>query len=365
MGITNLHDVIRTLTYGSEESASFKTTLEALQGSSAVIDVGFLICRFFASAQKHTIKACVAGGYDYDPKVVHVRCIYSIVSHIIKLIKNDMEIYVVFDGKTPKLKEENAGKIRKEAKAKSQARYDRAMKVVKKKGIGNLSVEESAELISAVSGHLDVSKEFKDNLKRILQMLDIYVIQAVWEADVVCGFLSRLGCVDYVITRDGDLLVHGANNIVYFDTGDVLVVIILENVLRDLGLDFKTFQKLCVLGGCDYNKGIRSCRIKTLLKLHDRYGSFERAAKKKKEHGFDFAAANMKECLKLFNPEGTILDHIEDVKQLTKPDTMNLQILTELSKAGPVDHIRELCELYFDDLEYEGDFTDLAQPDDY
>lgn len=173
---------------------------------------------------------------------------------IIKFIENEVQIVYIFDGKPP------VEKMNVIIKRKNK------MNKIKKK------IEEYEEKLKTKNNNKEYSnllKEYKklkkkfiiitDNdfkkLKKLLKIFRIPYIFSDSESDILCGKLSKLNKIDYVLSNDTDLLLYGCKKLIKFENKKVYCYS-LNNILEKLSITHNDFIRMCILFGCDYFHGL-------------------------------------------------------------------------------------------------------------
>ena len=90
-------------------------------------------------------------------------------------------------------------------------------------------------------------------VKELLTILGIPVIQSPGDAEKTCGYLQGKGLVHYTVTDDTDAFTFNIKKVIKFkQTGKCLNIWDLDIMLRKLDLNYNEFVDLCILAGCDY-----------------------------------------------------------------------------------------------------------------
>ncbi|KAK2722251.1 hypothetical protein QYM36_002700 [Artemia franciscana] len=107
--------------------------------------------------------------------------------------------------------------------------------------------------------------------KELLETLGLTCIQALGEAEAVCGWLSAKNVVSGVITEDGDCLLYGARTVYKnfsISAGCTTLTTYEYSEIKDkIGLDRESLIALALLLGCDYCEGVSGVGIQTALKF--------------------------------------------------------------------------------------------------
>lgn len=206
-------------------------------------------------------------------------------TRVLRLLEAGAKPVFVFDGKPPELKAQELAQ-RREAKAKAEA------KVAQKRADDDASPEEVKKAASAATR---VTKKHNDDVKRLLRLMGVPVVEAPGEAEAFCCSLTHAGRCDVVVTDDTDattfasFYTENTPRIVknLFDTEGARLKekrpayeIDVQRVLSSLRKELPTrdaFVDFCVLCGCDYAQKLRGCGPKTALKLIATQKSLERA----------------------------------------------------------------------------------------
>lgn len=174
-----------------------------------------------------------------------------------------------------------------------------------------------------------INKNDLGELKKILKNLGIYYYECDGEADIYMKSFSQKKLLDYVITEDLDFLTHGCENILYNYNynSEKLKLYNLNQILNDLGMNYKSFVDFCIMLGCDYSCKIPGFGPKTGYKLIKEYKSyFELKDKKQIKIPENF---QYQESLKMFIEGPEILINKKMLK--LQKDNINKQELEEMN----------------------------------
>lgn len=200
----------------------------------------------------------------------------------IRMMEAGIKPVFVFDGKAPTLKSGELAK-RKERKEQAEAELTRLQE----------SGEASAEDIQRQEKRLvRASREQSDEVKKLLTLMGLPVIDAPCEAEATCAKLAAAGLVFGTGTEDADALTFGTPLLIKnLNATEAqkkpIVEINLERALQGLELTMAQFVDLCILMGCDYSdtiKGVGPVKGLELIKQHkDMEGVLAAIAKTKYE----------------------------------------------------------------------------------
>jgi flap endonuclease-1 len=166
----------------------------------------------------------------------HILGLFNKTIYLLKI--NIIPIYV-FDGKPPEFKTKVINN-RKEIKKKA---YDKLNE--------KLSDEEKIKYFKRT---VNISKKQIDDCIELLDLMGIPYIIAPEEADSQCAELVKSGIADGVLTEDMDIMTFGANkiyrNLTSYNKDNIMIL--MDEVLDTLKLNYEQFVELCILFGCDY-----------------------------------------------------------------------------------------------------------------
>jgi flap endonuclease-1 len=191
----------------------------------------------------------------------------------IKLLELGIKPIYVFDGKAPDLKANELAKRRSRREEDEQA-------AAKAREEGDL------ELYAKYARRVNkVSAETIDNVKRLLRLMGIPVVEAPSEAEAQCAVLTRAGLAYATASEDMDALTFGTpllirNLFAALASGaerkdrkpsEFSLAITLE----DLGISMDQFIDICILCGCDYTCTIPKIGPYRALMLVKQHGCIE------------------------------------------------------------------------------------------
>ena len=197
-------------------------------------------------------------------------------SHIIgffyrtcKLLEAGIKPIYVFDGKPPQLK---SGELEK----RKERREEAAKKLE--------AATTAAEAQKFEKRLVRVTKSHNDDVKKLLRLMGLPVIEAPSEAEAQCAQMCKEGLVYGVATEDMDALTFGASKVIRnlsSGSGEKVKEYDLSKVLEGLGLTHGQFIDLSILMGCDYCDTIKGIGPKKGLDLIKKYRTIEDILKEK------------------------------------------------------------------------------------
>ncbi len=216
----------------------------------------------------------------------------NVTSHLIGLLartsnmlKHNMKIVYVFDGKPPELKRAETRR-RSEAKKEASAQYEAAK-----------AEEDVEEMRKYASRTTRLTKEMVEEAKTLLHALGIPILEAPSEAEAQAAFLCKQKDAHAVASQDADALLFGSprlirnlsvsgkkkktNTLTYQSNKPELIL--LDDLLNSLNLNQEQLISLSMLVGTDYNmggiKGLGPQKALKLVKEHKTPDAIFSAAK--------------------------------------------------------------------------------------
>lgn len=188
----------------------------------------------------------------------------------IRMMENGIKPVWVFDGKPPDMK---GGELlkRKERREEAEAELKKAQE------------EENKEDEHKFNRRLvRVSKEHNDDVKALLRLMGVPVVEAPGEAEAQCAALAKADKVFATATEDMDALTFGTPKLLRNLSASAarklpILQIDLAVLLQDIGLTMEQFIDVCILCGCDYTGTIRGIGSKRALELILKHGNIEKA----------------------------------------------------------------------------------------
>lgn len=188
MGITNLNQLTMKKVYGIP---GYCFTLTERLGRTPVVgvDAYVLLHRYLINEAE-----LLCADENYVPR----DSIMMIINHLKMFIYNKFDLYVVFDGATPHIKDgERETREKNRIKSLEKQKWGAAFKITK----------------FAV-----------DYFKECLQKANISYIVAPFEADPQLYYMEKTGVIDAIYTVDTDLISYGCKRIIYGIMDDKFLV---------------------------------------------------------------------------------------------------------------------------------------------
>ena len=225
----------------------------------------------------------------------------SFLYFIKNMLANNMTPVFVIDGKAPDIKKETITK-RQEGKEKA---------VLKLYELDKLDKLDKLEKIKLEKRAFTPSREIIRDVKSIINLFGLSVIQAIGEADPQCASLNIVNKVDIVISDDIDTLLFGAHKLAKnFSFKKKSLVIDLKVLLKKLEFTQEQLIEFGILVGCDYCVStINGLGGLTAFKKYKQYGgSMEKLIKGLEEE-------NKKEGKVLYKISDTFKNTWKDAKE--------------------------------------------------
>lgn len=216
----------------------------------------------------------------------------------IRMLEAGIKPAFVFDGKPPEMKQ---GEIQ----TRMNRRADTEVQLKEAQETG-----DQEDINKYTRRLVHVTKEHNAEVKLLLRLMGVPVIEAPGEAEAQCAWLVKADKVFATATEDMDALTFGSKKLLRHLTFSAarkmpVVEIDVQVVLEDLAMNMDEFIDLCVLCGCDYTTTIKGIGPGRSIELIRKHRSTEEALKtldpKKHQIPEDFlykeAAALFKEPL--------------------------------------------------------------------
>ena len=261
MGIKNLMKWIQKNAPGSIKNLK----QENLFGKTIAIDASLSIYQFLVSV-RHTGQQLV------DSEGNTTSHLQGILSRTVRLIQNGIRPFYVFDGKPPDLK---SGELQKRADRRKEAEVE----LQKALETGD---QEAIDRFSRRTVRLDHNQVLE--CQKLLNLLGVPFVVAPCEAEAECAALAKAGKAFGVATEDMDALAFATPYLIRHlsyssGSGDEVIQISFEIMLKESGLKYEEFVDFCILCGCDYCDTIKGIGPKRAYGLIQDYHNIEEVIK--------------------------------------------------------------------------------------
>ena len=187
----------------------------------------------------------------------------------INLIEEGIRPIYVFDGEPPSVKMETIAK-RQEVKREARREWRKALEEGRKEDIKKYAQQTSR-----------ITNDMLEDAKMLLESMGIPHVQAPSEGEAQAAMLARKGDAYAAGSQDYDSLLFDAPRLVRNLTltgrrklpgKDVYItvkteLVVLQNVLQELGVTREQLVEIGLLIGTDYNEGVSGVGPKTALKV--------------------------------------------------------------------------------------------------
>jgi len=195
--------------------------------------------------------------------------IIGFLSRTIRLMEAGIKPVYVFDGKPPELKLKELEERR--------ARREEGKVALEKA----LEAGDQEQILKSAKLTVKVTREQNDQVKLLLKLMGVPVVEAPSEAEATCAALCRDGKVYASATEDADCLTFGTSilirNLMAAESQKKQIYEIhLKVILEQLGLTMTQFIDFCILSGCDYCDTLKGVGPTTAIKLLIQHGSIEK-----------------------------------------------------------------------------------------
>ena len=270
MGIKNLMKVLIDKT----PTAINNLSNNQLVNKKVAIDTSIILYQYVTAIK--TMGSDLTG-----PSGASTSHIMGILVKTLQYLKFGIVPVYIFDGKPPELKMKilkDRSKIKKEALSKLlELKEEKTLEQleVKEEKTPEQLLEEKKEKIKLLQKSVSISGTEMKQAAQIATLLGVPCIFAPEEADSECAYLSINNLVDYVASEDMDLLTFGTKKLVKNFSKKGMLVISLEDILKEGNMNMDNFIDLCILLGCDYTDTIDGIGQKKAWDLMKKYGSLE------------------------------------------------------------------------------------------
>ncbi len=234
--------------------------------------------------------------------------IEGITRLLIRLIKNGILPFIIFDGRPPKeksevlisrkekreylvTKKEIISKLIDKIEGMSEEEVKRELEDLQKDKGENMKLEEEdiKELMSKNTDELKdeyektikrivyVKSEHIESTKRLCEYMGVPYIVSKGEAESLLAHLCKEEIIDGCISEDTDILANGGKIFLRNVSAEKNAVdeYCLEGILTGLEMTYEEFMDMCILCGCDYTSKIGGMGPMNAYKMIKKHGNIE------------------------------------------------------------------------------------------
>ena len=266
-----MHRSVRRLISDHAPGAIKEGNIDKYFGRKIAVDASMSIYQFLIAVRSHG-----EGGGNGTGQLTNADG--EVTSHLtgmlyrtIRMLEAGIKPVFVFDGKAPTMKSGELAKRKERQKAAGEE-----LERLQQEGSG-----ASAEDIERQQKRLvRASREQSEEVKQLLQLMGVPVVDAPCEAEATCAVLAKAGKVYATGTEDADALTFGTPFLIrHLNAAESrklpIVEINLDAALQGLKLSHEQFVDLCILCGCDYTDSIKGIGPIKALKLIQDHGTIE------------------------------------------------------------------------------------------
>lgn len=238
--------------------------IEDLKGRKLAIDSYNMLYQFLTTIRSRD------GSLLTDSKGNVTSHLVGLFSRTTKLMDYGLKPIFVFDGKPPKIKEQERER-RKELKIEAEKKY--AIAVEKK---------DTEDMKKYASMSTRLTRDMIDDAKTLISSLGLPIVQAPSEGEAQAAYMAKKGDAFAVVSQDFDSLLHQSPNLVRnlsiagkrkkastlsYTTVKPELINLADN-LNNLGITHDQLIIIAILTGTDYNYGgVKGIGPKTAIKL--------------------------------------------------------------------------------------------------
>ncbi len=269
-------------------------SFDSLKGKVVAVDASIFLYQFLTTIRQRD------GSLLTDSKGRVTSHLIGLFSRTANFLSRGIKPVYVFDGKPPEFKH-LTNNLRKKAKEEALKKYENAIE----KGYLN----EAKKFASRTSL---LTKEMVDEAKKLLKFMGVPIVQAPSEGEAQASFVVKNGDAFAVASQDEDCLMFGSprlvrnlsvtlkkkvkDKLVYQSTEPELII--LSEVLSNLGISQDQLIVLGILVGTDYNPGgVKGIGPKKALALVKKFNDYDELFKSV-NWSFDFSWRDVFDLIK-------------------------------------------------------------------
>jgi 5'-3' exonuclease len=251
MGIKNFGAILKKSTTG----VSTKSYGD-FSGETWAIDASIFCYRFAHNAQSKRPNSHIDGFYQL----------------FLRLLKFKIKPILILDGHSPQEKKHTVD-LRIKQKQKTIDRADKLKQELSEiagtdevntpQQLNKLLTHSESEVVTKANELIRVKKSIItfqagmfDDIILLCELMNVPVMRAKGEADVLCSRLYKEGIVQAIMSEDSDILLYGGGRLIRkFGWTNEIELLELDKILQSLGITYQQFIDLAILCGTDYTTG--------------------------------------------------------------------------------------------------------------
>ena len=345
MGIKGLFQFLKKASPSSFSEIDFSN----LQGQKIAFDVSGFLYQFLTAIS-------TTNYYSSESINQNSSHLIGLFHRSIKLISLNIRPIFVFDGAPPEIKSSELAN-RRIQREKNSLLYEKAL------------LEEDFSLAEKLKKRtITITKNQIEEAKELLSLFGFPIIQAPSEAEAQCANLVKNKLCYAVASDDSDLIPLGCPVILrnFFNSNSKTnnnkksESIILDDLLKNMDIDFEMLCNFCVLCGSDYNLNIKGLGPVNSLKLIKKYKNIETLLeeykKGNKEIRNKFGDINNDKLEEITNDLKNALYEFSNPKVLSKIDAQELLVWNDVKYS---ELKKFLLDKGFDETRIENNFEKI------
>jgi len=308
MGIKNINK-----TAEKESPRAFtRVKVSSLKNKFVAVDSALWLYTNMSTATKQVVAYMKDILEEIDRGELMQKCIASALKFHTYMLRNEICLVWIRDGKTPKEKTATRAK-RREAREEKADKISYMKDILNEQDILLRDPTDMDALRKLLIYNVIIYKEEFETFYNVLYGLGIPIIDAPGEAEAYACSLNRKGIVYGVWSTDTDCYaLEGINMITGFegkneDNEDMLSVVHIPYLLEDMEFDTDQMRDFCIMCGTDFNDNIPNIGDGRAYKYIQKHGNIEEFEKsilndKKKCDKIDCSILNYERSRELLTP---------------------------------------------------------------
>ncbi len=233
-----------------------EVSFDELSGSVVAVDAHNWLYRYLTT----TVKWTSDDVYTTDDGT-EVANLVGVVQGLPKFFEHDLTPVFVFDGAVTELKDDEV-----QSRREQREKYEDQLEDAREEG-------DAVAIARLDSRTQRLTSTIVETTRKLLELLDVPVIDAPAEGEAQAAVMARKGQVDYAGTEDYDALLFGSPLTLRQLTskGDPELMDLDETLARH-DLTWEQLVDVAILCGTDFNEGISGIGPKTAVSLVQEHG---------------------------------------------------------------------------------------------